>query len=78
MKILFEHARVPGLIHAWSISLPTSAILICGGIETVFEHHADALLHRGVGTGQPAHIDTQDSGIARIDTDDAKQGLDGR
>ncbi len=77
MKILFEHARIPSPIRALH-KLADLDDLDMRRHRNSVEHHADALLHRGVGAGQPARIDTQDSGIARIDTDDAEQGLDGR
>lgn len=77
VKILFEHARVPIPIRALH-KLADLGDLDMRRHRNGVEHYADALLHRGVGAGQPARIDTQDSGIARIDTDDAEQGLDGR
>ena len=77
MKAPFEHARVPGLIRAVHKLADLGDLDMRRHRDSV-EHHADALLHRGVGAGQPARVDAQDPGIARIDADDAEQGLDGR
>ncbi len=77
MKIPFEHARVPIPIRALHKPADLGDLDMRRHRNGV-EHHADAFLHRGVCAGQPARVDPQDPGIARIDADNAEQGLDGR